>query len=75
MRSVLLDRAAGADIERPPERRGRGHPIHAGRVLVGSIACACGEHRLTWECDCGSMSYGPVLGPDCWVLNGPARVR
>lgn len=66
----------GACMVRPPQRCTNGHPITPGRVLVGSIACCCGERRhLTWLCDCGSITYGPALGPDCTVLNGPARVR
>jgi hypothetical protein len=61
---------------RPPQRCGNGHPITPGHVLVGSMACACGERRhLTWVCDCGITCYGPPLGLDCSVLNGPAAVR
>jgi len=52
---------------RPPQRCANGHPITPGRVLVGSIACGCGERRhLTWLCDCGSMMYGPALGTRHW---------
>jgi hypothetical protein len=66
----------GACMVRPPQHCGNGHPITPGRVLVGNIACACGERRhLTWLCDCGHTTYGPTLGLDCTVMNGPARVR
>ena len=66
----------GARMVRPPQGCGNGHPITPGHVLVGSIAYCCGERRhLTWECDCGSMTYGPALGADCATLNGPAGIR
>ena len=66
----------GEWIVRPPQRCGNGHWLQPGRVLVGSMVCACGERRhLTWLCECGNTSYGPELGPDCTVMNGPARIR
>jgi len=72
----LVLSTGGAWMVRPPQRCPNGHPITPGRVLVGSIACACGERRhLTWLCGCGSVTYGPALGPDCTMLNAPARIR
>jgi hypothetical protein len=65
----------GAVMVRPPQRCGRGHPIAPGHVLVGSAVCSCGDRHLTWECECGDTTYGPALGPDCSVMNGPGRVR
>jgi hypothetical protein len=72
----LVRSTGGAWMVRPPQRCGNGHPLTPGGVLVGTIVCACGERRhLTWLCECGDTSYGPDLGPDCTVMNGPARVR
>jgi len=47
----------------------RGHLLQAGRMLVGSIACSCGRH-LTWGCECGAVTYGPVLPEGCSLLDG-----
>jgi hypothetical protein len=72
----LVLSTSGEWMVRPPQRCGNGHRLQPGRVLVGSIVCGCGERRhLTWLCECGNTSYGPELGPDCTVMNGPARVR
>jgi hypothetical protein len=70
----------GEWMVRPPQRCCNGHPITPGRVLVGSVPCVCDRGRhMTWLCEfsinCGSTVYGPVLGPDCSILNGPARIR
>ena len=35
----------GSWMVRRPERCANGHPITPGHVLVGRIACACGERR------------------------------
>ena len=70
----LVLSAKGEWMVRLPERCGNGHPITGGRVLVGTAVCACQDRHLTWLCECGSMVYGPELGPDCAVLNGPARI-
>jgi hypothetical protein len=43
-------------------------------MLVGTIARSCGRH-MTWECECGDVTYGPALAPSCSLLDGPARVR
>jgi hypothetical protein len=72
----LVRSTGGEWMVRPPQRCGNGHRLTPGHVLVGSMVCACGERRhLTWLCDCGDTSYGPPLGLDCSVLNGPAAVR
>ena len=72
----LVRSTGGQWMVRPPQRCGNGHQLMPGRVLVGSMVCGCGERRhLTWLCECGNISYGPELGPDCTVMNGPARVR
>jgi hypothetical protein len=50
----------GRVMVRAPERCGLGHPITPGRVLVGSVPCACDHGRhMTWLCGCGSTVYGP----------------
>jgi hypothetical protein len=65
----------GAVMVRPPERCANGHPL-AGRCIVGTLPCSCGDRHLTWCCDvCEHTTYGPALGLDCSVMNGPARVR
>jgi hypothetical protein len=65
----------GQWMVRPPQRCGNGHQL-AGRCIVGTLACSCGDRHLTWCCDaCKHTTYGPSLGLDCSVLNGPARVR
>ena len=72
----LVRSTGGEWMVRPPQRCGNGHSITPGHVLVGSIVCSCGECRhITWLCDCGHTSYGPPLGLDCSILNGPAVVR
>jgi hypothetical protein len=72
----LVRSTGGQWMVRPPQRCGNGHPLTPNHVLVGSMACPCGERRhLTWLCDCGQTSYGPPLGLNCSVLNGPATVR
>jgi hypothetical protein len=66
----------GSVMVRPPERCGHGHPLQ-GRCLVGTVVCGCGERRhLTWTCNrCNDTVFGPSLGPDCALMNGPAAVR
>jgi hypothetical protein len=71
----LVLSTGGEWMVRPPERCGNGHPITPGHVLVGTAVCSCQDRHLTWMCDCGSTVYGATLGPDCNVMNGPARVR
>jgi hypothetical protein len=65
---------SGQWMVRPPQRCAQGHRLRPGHVLVGTIACSCGRH-LTWACECGAVTYGPVLAEGCSLLNGPARVR
>jgi hypothetical protein len=71
----LVLSSGGEWMVRPPERCGNGHPITPGRVLVGTAVCACQDRHLTWTCDCGDTTYGPALGVECSLLNGPAAVR
>jgi hypothetical protein len=71
----LVLSTSGQWMVRPPERCINGHRL-AGHCIVGTLVCACGERRhLTWTCDCGDTTYGPALGLDCSLLNGPAAVR
>jgi hypothetical protein len=46
----------------------------ATHLSAGSVPCSCGRH-LTWRCECGAITYGPILGDGCTPLHGPARVR
>jgi hypothetical protein len=72
----LVLSTGGQWMVRPPQQCRNGHPLTPGRVLVGTMACSCGERRhLTWLCDCGDMTYGPALGVSCSILNGPALIR
>ena len=65
----------GAVMVRPPERCANGHLL-AGRCIVGTLPCSCQDRHMTWCCNaCGHVTFGPPLGPDCSVMNGPARVR
>jgi hypothetical protein len=65
---------SGQWMVQPPEVCPRGHRLRPGRMLVGTIACSCGRH-ITWECECGEVTYGLALTPSCSVLDGPARIR
>jgi hypothetical protein len=72
----LVPSTSGEWMVRPPMRCGNGHQLTPWRVLVGTAVCSCGDRHLTWFCsECGNTSYGPPLGLDCTVLNGPARIR
>jgi hypothetical protein len=65
----------GAVMVRPPERCANGHLL-AGRCIVGALPCSCQDRHMTWRCNvCADVTFGPALGPDCSVMNGPARVR
>ena len=65
----------GAWMVRPPERCANGHQL-AGHCIVGTLPCRCQDRHLTWCCDaCGHITYGPALGVNCSVMNGPAAVR
>lgn len=51
-----------------------GHQLGPRRVLVGHVACSCGERggHTSWRCiQCGAVTYGPALTPNCRTLNGP----
>jgi hypothetical protein len=65
---------SGQWMVQPPEVCPRGHRLLPGRMLVGTVACSCGRH-ITWQCECGEVTYGPALTPSCSVLDGPARIR
>jgi hypothetical protein len=65
----------GSVMVRPPEECSNGHLL-AGRCIVAAQPCSCGDRHLSWCCNtCGHVTFGPALGPDCSVINGPARVR
>jgi hypothetical protein len=71
----LVLSTSGQWMVRPPQRCGNGHRL-AGHCIVGTLPCRCQDRHLTWCCDrCGHITYGPALGPDCSVINGPARIR
>ena len=60
---------------RPPEKCTNGHTL-AGRCIVAAMPCSCGDRHLSWCCNtCGHVTYGPALGVNCEVLQGPARIR
>jgi hypothetical protein len=70
----LVRSTTGQWMVRPPERCGNGHLL-AGHCIVGTLPCHCQDRHLTWCCDeCGHITYGPALGANCSVINGPARV-
>jgi hypothetical protein len=48
----------GQWMDRPPQRCPRGHWLLPGHFLVLDIPCPCGRH-MTWECECGAVTYGP----------------
>jgi hypothetical protein len=57
-------------MDRPPQRCMRGHWLLPGHMKVGSVSCSCGGH-ITWECECGDVTYGPALTESCtFSLNG-----
>jgi hypothetical protein len=56
----LVRSTSGQWMVRPPQHCPCGHRLRPGHMLVGSIACSCGQH-LTWRCDRGAVSYGPAL--------------
>lgn len=59
----------------PPEKCSRGHLL-AGNCLVAAQPCQCQDRHLSWCCNtCAQVTYGPPLGVDCRILDGPARVR
>jgi hypothetical protein len=71
----LVLNTGGEWMVRPPQHCGHGHLLR-GHCVVGTTACSCQDRHLSWTCDlCGDTIYGPSLGAECNVLNGPARVR
>lgn len=73
----LVLSTTGDWIALPPERCPHGHPLGAGRVLVGHQPCGCGRHgHTTWCCrECDAVIYGPAIDDACRALNGAAFVR
>jgi hypothetical protein len=51
-------------MDRPPQRCTRGHWLLPGHMIVGTISCSWGRH-ICWECECGSVTYGPALTESC----------
>lgn len=78
MRFEVGDLVLGTDgrwMVRPPERCGSGHLLR-GNCILAAQPCSCGDRHLSWRCEtCEHITYGPALGVDCVVLDGPARVR
>jgi hypothetical protein len=65
----------GEYMIRPPEKCANGHTLH-GHCIVAAQPCSCGDRHLSWCCNtCEHVTFGPPLGADCSVMNGPARVR
>lgn len=64
--------AEGAPHECP-----NGHPLVAGRVLVGSRVCSCDvHHHRTHRCRvCDALTYTPALGVDCQDSSFDGRGR
>jgi hypothetical protein len=56
---------------------GREHQGTFGRVTSWSAAWSAPavSDGLTWLCDCGDTTYGPSLGLECSILDGPAAIR
>ena len=51
-------------MDRPPQRCARGHWLLPGHMIVDTVECSCGRH-VCWECECGSVTYGPELTKLC----------
>ncbi len=57
----MAERPVYTDAD-PPRVCGNGHRLGPGRVLLGTVLCACatgrrGEHRL-WQCrTCGHLTF------------------
>lgn len=59
-----MDRT-GADAVPRVQRHAGG----AGKVLVGTTACRCGQAHRTHFCrSCESTLFSPALGPQCLLL-------
>jgi hypothetical protein len=73
----LVHTRDGRWVIQAPTHCPNGHLGGPNRVLVGSTACSGhGGRHLTWTCrECDQTTYGPSLGPNCTVINGPAAVR
>jgi hypothetical protein len=65
----------GSWMVRPPEFCANRHRL-AGNCIVSSQPCRCQDRHVSWSCNsCGHVTYGPMLGPACNLLDGPAWVR
>lgn len=65
----------GSWMVRPPELCANRHRL-GGNCLVSATPCQCQSRHMSWSCNsCGHVTYGPALGPQCNLMNGPAWVR
>jgi len=75
---VAIGGASPLGVLRPTprwEHCPRGHRLMPGRMLVGSIACSCGQaHHLAMR-PRRAVTNGAPLVNGCSLLDGPARVR
>jgi hypothetical protein len=54
-----------------PYRCARGHWLLPGHMIVASRPCSCGRGRhVTWECECGDVTYSPKLRDSCALSKG-----
>jgi rubrerythrin len=78
MHPKVGDMVLGTDGQwmiRPPQKCAGDHQL-ARRCVVTSQPCNCQGRHLSWCCDvCGHVAYGPAVGPDCPLLQDPARIR
>lgn len=74
----MIRNATGKWVTRAPATCPNGHPLGPKQVLVGHVACSAedrGGHTV-WYCrTCDAVTYGPPLGPNCTVIDGPAAER
>ena len=65
----------GSWMVRPPEFCANRHQL-AGNCIVSTQPCQCQDRHMSWSCNsCGQVTYGPALGPQCNLLDGPAWVQ
>src|SRR5271166_5363352 len=67
-------------FERKPVRSSRNQRlvpafVRARTAKTVGVGIAHVWNTCTPPVACGHIIYGPALGPDCSVMNGPARVR
>lgn len=71
----LVQTVRGWELQAPMECV-NGHPLTAGKTLVGHQPCICRGSHMGWTCRiCESTFYWPPTDPTCSVLVGAARVR